>query len=181
MKDNKPTIGEVRKGRDIGKKPAHCQFIWHTCEDCGKERWVGLVKKLPQYTKCLKCGILSRQSRKGKPVKTFRQYYNKAGYLFIKLSPDDFFYPMTNCQGYVFEHRLVMAKRLSRCLQRWELVHHKGTRYADIRNKSDNLEDNLEMTSSLGEHSLNHSKGYRDGYAKGLQDGKLKQIQEEKF
>lgn len=43
----------------------------------------------------------------------------------IKLQPDNFFFPMTGHDGYVFEHRLVVAKALGRCLQCWEIVHHK--------------------------------------------------------
>jgi len=99
------------------------------------------------------------------------------GYITIKLALDDFFYPMTNSEGYVLEHRLVMAKKLGRCLQGWEIVHHKGIRYTGILNKQDNLEDNLEITIR-GNHSREHSKGYRDGYQQGLRDGKDKQIQE---
>ena len=99
------------------------------------------------------------------------------GYIKIRLSPNDFFYPMVNKNGYVLEHRLVMAKHLGRCLQSWEFVHHKGIRHIGIENKSDNLKDNLKLTIN-GSHILEHNKGYRDGYRQGYQDGQSKTIQE---
>ncbi len=92
------------------------------------------------------------------------------GYIHIRLQPDDFFYPMANSRGYVREHRLVMAKHLGRCLQPWELVHHKH----GIRD--DNRYEELKLTIR-GSHIREHSKGYRDGYQKGLIDGRIKQIE----
>ncbi len=93
------------------------------------------------------------------------------GYIIVQVKLGDFFYPMAQKNGYVLEHRLVMAKHLGRCLQPWEMVHHKD----GIRNHNEYT--NLEI-STVGSHIREHSKGYRDGYAKGLQDGRDSQIEE---
>jgi len=52
--------------------------------------------------------------------------------------------------SYVYEHRLVVAKRLGRCLHSWEIVHHKGAKYpkGSRENRSDNrYPENLQLVT----------------------------------
>ncbi len=144
-----PEIGEIRK------KDSH-KYIWHACEKCGKTRWVGLVKEQPESLRCKSC---AKKGMKGHPMsEKTRAKLNAAnwkggrikhaGYILIKLTPDDFFYPMADKRGYVLEHRLVVAKRLGRCLQLWELVHHKD----HIRGHND--DSNLQIVSDIGHKQI---------------------------
>ena len=150
-----PTLGEkkrmvvVTSGKYKGKTRV---FIWTACIDCGKERWVLPTRDgKPIYLRCGSCAIkLSVFNLCGghSPAWKGGRIKRKDGYLMIRLDPSDFFYPMATKGGYVMEHRLVMAKSLSRCLQSWEIVHHiDGV-------KDHNSDDNLQLFSDLGHRQI---------------------------
>ncbi len=132
-----PEIGEIREGQRINGK-WKSKYIWHACVDCGKPRWVQYISGKPSNLRCNICGVghgPRHPSWKGGRLIT------SEGYIRIWLSPNDFFYSMTNKTGYVMEHRLIVAKRLGRCLQRWELVHHKD------HNRGNNIDSNLQLVT----------------------------------
>lgn len=120
-----PEIGEIRKGQEIGKHPGH-KFIWQACNKCGKERWAQFKKGKPLSLRCLRCALKNIQ-RRGEASSGWKggRFKRNDGYIRVHINRDDFFYSMASKQGYVFEHRLIMAKHLGRCLQSWEIVHHK--------------------------------------------------------
>ena len=148
-------VGEIRRGKEIGgygKGSDYQRFIWHACVGCGKERWVMLRKGKPSSLKCYSCGNKGNKSNwKG------GRLISSAGYVFLFIEPDNFFYPMANkgattTRGgrYIQEHRLVVAKALGRCLRRREIVHHKHAKYpaGSIEDKQDNrYPENLELVS----------------------------------
>lgn len=97
-----------------------------TCAKCGK-----LVKNgRRRQTYCsLKCAAQARRETYPLKVRTTK------GYIAVH-RPD---HPMASKQGYVMEHRLVMAETLGRMLTPDEVVHHvNGV-------KTDNRPENLEV------------------------------------
>ena len=140
------------------------------CRSCGMIRNVtSYQRNLPTYTGlCIDCSRRARCNEKN-PNWLGGRFKTSEGYILVLLRPDDFFYPMAHIDGYVKEHRLVMAQQLGRCLHPWEQVNHKNGV------KDDNRLENLEI-QTVGQHSKMHSKGYRDGYIRGLTDGHNTQI-----
>ena len=175
-----PQTGEIRKAKELGYKTT-ASFIWTACPDCGKERWVQLLYGRALAVRCRKCASkkayqegrhseLNKAHFRGRASPFYKEELKSHGYRRVHCD-DKFFEPMVH-NGQVLEHRLVMAQHLGRCLQPWEIVHHKnGIKY-------DNRIENLELTSNIGEHSANHSKGYRDGYPRGYHDGKGRRVKE---
>lgn len=175
-----PEIGESKRSSELGRKGANI-FVWSACSGCGKERWVIERKAIITHKRCRNCAakensmrpemrLFHSQIHKGNKYCWKGGRYHRNGYVWMKIYPDNFFYPMADMNGYIAEHRLAMAKYLGRCLQPFEDVHHKN----GIRD--DNRIENLELTTR-NSHFVMHNKGYKDGYAKGLIDGKDKQIQ----
>ncbi len=168
-----PYIGETKKGLEIGRRGRN-KYIWAACLGCGKERWVFVKSNKADSDYCAQCGQkkaapLRAQKYRGAKNGWWRGgiTIDKNGYRMVKCYPEDFYHPMVNNANYVREHRLVMAQHLGRCLQPWEVVHHRNG------DKTDNRIENLELNTA-NTHSSDHGKGYRDGFQKGLQDGRLK-------
>lgn len=139
-------IGETITGSKLNRSH-NCKFIWAACQDCGMQRWVRLSNGEPKSKRCRSCsskylyktGKIKPPDQYGPKNKNWRGGITKRhGYIYILLRPDDFFFSMTDEQGYVREHRLVMAKHLGRCLHSWEIVHHINHKRDD--NRVENLQ-----------------------------------------
>ncbi len=92
------TLNDIKVGEHSIK------FIWSACELCGKERWVKLQNGKPRSSKCKPCAQRNR----------FLGIKYSHGYRYVKRGIPDFFAVMICTNGYVAEHRLVMAKSLGR-------------------------------------------------------------------
>jgi len=132
-------------------------LIMVTCPSCGgireverrtpkRSNFTGLCKKC--YNK--KMGKTWKGIPKPRGVNSPKwrggRYKDPNGYIFVWVSIDDSFYPMADCRGYVYEHRLIMAKHLGRCLKSYEVIHHIND------NKEDNRIENLQLLQSQTEH-----------------------------
>ncbi len=156
-----PEIGEIVKGIEAGYNKSGNKFIWTMCPDCKKERWVMIWKGKPKNYRCKSCASIGKNNNCWRGGKRHIR-----GYVQIWLNSKDPFHKMTGGKGnYVYEHRLVMAKHLERCLKSWEIVHHKNNI------KTDNRLDNLEIVKS-GDH-MNFHDQFR------LFEKKIKSLEEE--
>lgn len=137
-------LGEIRTGKQLGRRKGNGsgRYIWHACVDCGKKRWVLLRQNQPDSPRCRKCAIRNRPAPERKE--------DKNGYVLVRLTPEtEFFRPMVKAHSnYIYEHRLIMAQQLRRCLLPWEVVHHKRPP------KGDNKPENLRLLPNQSWHII---------------------------
>ncbi len=151
-----PEIGEIQKGSNIQKCDKSNYYIWQACNTCGKQRWVKLLSDgTPKSKRCATCTLLANHS----VLRGCQSHLWKGGrtvvargYIWVHLTPESPFYPMVKKDGYVCEHRLVMAKSLNRCLPPKEVVHHING------DTGDNRIENLKLFQREQDHRQYHTK-----------------------
>jgi DNA-directed RNA polymerase subunit RPC12/RpoP len=129
-------IGDIARAHEIGigRSRNYMKYIWKACVDCGKERWTVFRTPAIRCKYCVKKGEFSRKNQETKIIK---------GYVFVWIDSKSPFIEMANSTGHIAEHRLVMAKKINRCLTSLEVVHHINLI------KKDNIIENLAiMTNS---------------------------------
>ncbi len=131
------------KGRHRGMKQ------WTVCPHCENGRWVrgdSLIRD--EYTGlCQKCHNKYTGVAPEKHGSWHGGYTVKDGRKYIRVPATDPLYSMAK-NGYIREHRLVMARHLGRIIEPWEIVHHKD---GDIKN---NKIENLMILGSRVEHQV---------------------------
>lgn len=172
-----PQIGEVRRARELGRQ-GHARYQWHACLQCGTPRWVQYNHILAGRTlTCRQCAEEKRaadmKALKGPKSRNWRggRYISESGHVRVWIDEKHPFAAMRQSNGYVSEHRLVMATSLNRCLTSEEIVHHKNG------NKQDNSLVNLAITSQV-EHMQTHYSGYENGFQEGYKSGSEERVRD---
>jgi hypothetical protein len=141
-------IGEIKTAKELGYKGCNHDRVWTRCPKCETERWVSIytTKRLNYTGLCHSCNASIHTEKR---IRKAGRWTNNNGYVMALLQPDNFFYSMAGVDGYVGEHRLVMAQSLGRCLNSWEIVHHLGTKYpkGSKENRGDNRIENLQLVT----------------------------------
>lgn len=175
-----PKIGEIKKGYELAFQDKYRKYIWHTCEVCGRQKWIQLRKGKPVHSRCQSCAAkLSfrehpERKRVGEDNHRWKAKLLKKGYTLVHLAPTSLFYAMAEQDGSIMEHRLIMAQYLGRCLCSLEIVHHIDG------NKQNNEIGNLALVAKKT-HGLAYSNAFKDGYEEGYNDclkGRVRKFEE---
>jgi len=148
-----PKEGDLIRGGEINRCDRDI-YRWTRCPMCGECRW--LPKELIRIPNCRSCTEKNKKTYIGEANSQWRggRAIHKSGYIYVIVREDSPYYPMRIGKRYVAEHRLVMAQYLGRCLERWEVVHHKHTKYpkGSREDKQDNRIENLELMPTRHAH-----------------------------
>ena len=147
-------------GKEINKNE---EYIEIACSHCGGLRLI--QQRYSQHKSfkniCLACAQKINPRLREKHPNFINAPILFNGYRLMPIPPNSPFISMANHgKARIFEHRLVMAQYLGRCLTTKEIVHHKNG------DKLDNRIENLELTSPR-KHLL---KAYETTYTKGFMD-----------
>jgi len=134
-----PELGEVRRGREIGKTQERFAYIWAACKVCGKQRWVVLTKGHPAHQYCFLCaqkakGLAHRRENNGHWKGGRRM---SRGYVMI-YCPDHSRAPK---YGYIPEHILIWEQEHGCPVPEGHVIHHLNGI------KTDNRPENLAAIS----------------------------------
>ena len=132
-------LGDIKTGKELGYSSNH-KYIRVACLDCGKPRWVRLVKGKPQSPRCKSCSQLGDKSHnwgKQSPNWIGGQYLEKRGYVRV-FAPT---HPRCYSNGYIRRATLVLETKLGRYLLPNCVAHHINGIKDDDR--PDNLKELL--------------------------------------
>lgn len=150
-----PILGACVSVKDKHSTHSTILLVYIQCKKCGEYRWGSKLKvSHKQYTGC--CYECSRKIHIGENNTSWKggRKILGSGYIEVKIYPNNPYYLMARKNGYIPEHRLVMAQHLGRCLESFEIVHHKGTKYpmGSKEDKGDNRIENLKPFASISDH-----------------------------
>lgn len=141
-------VDDTKRGLEIGRQNQRL-YSWSACIDCGNKRWVQIKNGELRSQRCHACGIClaskhtTIKKRELSPFWRGGRRINPQGYIVLYISSDNPYFSMRTSgsslsSGSILEHRLVMAQHLGRCLEPWEIIHHKNGIRSD--NKIENLQ-----------------------------------------
>lgn len=131
----------AKRASELGKPVFKNRDPWyypHICSNCGKQTW---HQRKDLNRVCKDCAYQVRKTAKGDKHANWKggTYNHVDGYIYVQVLPGSPYYSMAQGRGYVLEHRLVVALKIGRPLESWEVVHHING------DKTDNREENLEL------------------------------------
>jgi len=130
--EGEPRIGDTAQAKVLGYSMRGV-MTFAACPVCRRGRW---VRPKDAHNVCAHC--VPKKSGDNRPRWSGGKRV-KRGYVFVRITKDDPMFVMADHNGWVLEHRLVVARRIGRPLAEGEVVHHiNGI-------KSDNRDSNLQL------------------------------------